>query len=265
MPNAYVETTILTDLLLKPYSHKQERAKAALARYDSTLLPVYSIKEWKAGPLYYFVYVHNKLVTTQSFANTLQAIAALPLGYRRSTAQEALAAAGQQLRRQPQNFTVLGNTDKDHADSYRLSLASIIIRSWNKRRKVTTQVVQELPCYLEAAPSIGTDRLFDLSPRHCQIDEECSLAVKLKSNPELLEALRDAIPANSTRREDQKRRKALKHLIKHPDWIFTRDLCRDLGDAIYAFFCPAGAVVLTTNLRDHERLTKALGKLAEKP
>ncbi len=56
MNRAYVETTILTNVLLKPGSKKQAAARSALSRYEETLLPVYSIKEWKAGPLdHYFL------------------------------------------------------------------------------------------------------------------------------------------------------------------------------------------------------------------
>jgi hypothetical protein len=47
--------------------------------------------------------------------------------------------------------------------------------------------------------------------------------------------------------------------------LVTRETCRDLGDAIFAFFCPSNAVVLTTNLGDHEPLANAIGKKAEKP
>jgi hypothetical protein len=266
MSDAYVETTILTDILLKPKTLKQKKAKAALARYGNTLLPVYSIKEWKAGPLNYFAYLHDKLVLTESLADTIQAIAALPrLGYLRATSMDALAAAGQIAKEQPNRYAGLGSTDKENADSYRLALVSIIIRSWQKRRKVTSQVVDDLPCYVEAAPRIGGDGLFDLDPRFCDKDQECCLASELKSKPELLEALRSAIPQNSSRREDQKRRRALKQLIKHPKEVVTRETCRDLGDAIFAFFCPRTAVVLTTNLRDHEPLAKAVGKTAEGP
>ncbi len=266
MSDAYVETTILTDILLKPKTLKQKRAKAALTRYANTLLPVYSIKEWKAGPLNYFAYLHDKLAVTQSLADTIQAIAALPrLGYRRATSTEALAAAGQVAKKQTKKYAGLGTTDGDNADSYRLALVSIIIRSWQKRRNVTSQVVDDLPCYLEVAPRVGKDGLFDLDPRLCDGDQECCLATKLKSKPELLEKLRGAIPENSTRREDLKRRQALKQLIKHPKEVVTRETCRDLGDAIFAFFCPKNAVVLTTNIKDHEPLAAAIGKKAEKP
>src|SRR5579871_2392092 len=95
MSDAFVETTVLTDLLLKPGTAKNARATAALRRYSKTLLPVYSIKEWKAGPLDYFAYLHDKLFVTGSLRKTFAAIAALPSGYRKSTSMEALAAAAQ--------------------------------------------------------------------------------------------------------------------------------------------------------------------------
>jgi hypothetical protein len=266
MSDAYVETTVLTDILLKPTTAKQRRAKAALARYENTILPVYSIKELKAGPLGYFAYVHNKLVQTRSLADTLKAVSALARGsYLQTTSNEALAAAGELSKRQPRVSLGLGNSDAENADSYRLALECLIIRSWRRRRKITTQVVDELPCYVEAAPRIGKNGLLDLKPQQCERDQECCLAPKLKSEPRLLEALRNSIPENSGKSEHQKRRQALKQLIKHPNERVDREICRDLGDAIFAFFCPKDAVVLTTNLRDHEPLAKSINKRAEKP
>ena len=251
MSDAYVETTILTDILLKPNSNKQRRARAALAKYEKTILPVYSIKEWKDGPLGYFAYVHDKLVLTQSLADTIQVVAALsPYSYRKATSTEALAAAGQTAKKRTQKRVTAGTSDKDGADSYRLALVSLILRSWQKRRKITSEVVGELPCYVEASPRIGKDGLFDLEPRKCDRDQECCLAVALKSQRQTLESLRDAIPKKSVRREDQKRRQALRQLIRHPEQLLDRDTCRDLGDAIFAFFCPPKAVVLTTNIRE---------------
>jgi hypothetical protein len=266
MSDAYVETTVLTDILLKPKTPKQERAKEALRRYENTLLPVYSIKEWKAGPLSNFAYLHDKLVTTQSFRDTLQAVSALARGsYRQSTSLEALTAAATIVKSQPRNYAGLGTNDRDLADCYRLAILSLIFRSWRKRRKVTTQVVDELPCYVEVEPRVEKSGLFEMKPRECDPDQECCLASALRANPEMLEALRNAIPENSGRREDHKRRKALKRLIKHPNDPVDREICRDLGDAIFSFFCPANAVILTTNLRDHEPLAKSIGKKAEKP
>src|SRR5690348_10406450 len=133
MSDAYVETTVLTDLLLKPGTNKEARAKLALKRYDTTLLPVYAIKEWKAGPLDRYAWVHDKLKTTKSLAATLRAISQLPNYYRKPTAIEAMAAAGTTHALQKPTWQGLGDTDEAMADSYRLALANLIIRSWRKR------------------------------------------------------------------------------------------------------------------------------------
>jgi len=264
MTDAYVETTILADILLKPKSSKQERALAALYRYERTMLPVYSIKEWKAGPLDYFAYFHDKLVETKSLQKTYRAVAALARGNRKDTAMEAIAAAASV--RQSRGLTGLaGGDDRDQADFYRLNIMQLIIRSWRKRRKVTTQVVDELPCYVESEPRIGKGGYFDLHPQKCDPDQECCLAPLLKAQPQRLQALRESISKTSTRKEDIKRRQALKSLIKHPGEKVDRETCRHLGDAVFAFFCPEGAVVLTTNLRDHQPLAAAVGRSAEKP
>src|SRR2546426_7742532 len=119
MTDAYVETTVLTDILLKPTTPKQLRAKAALARYQNTLLPVYSIKEWKAGPLSNYAYLHDKLVVTQSLRDTLQAVSVLARGsYRQATSMEALTAAATVSKSQPKTCAGLGSNDQEMADSY---------------------------------------------------------------------------------------------------------------------------------------------------
>ena len=268
MNRAYVETTILTNVLLKPGSKKQAAARSALSRYEETLLPVYSIKEWKAGPLDHYSYVHDKLVETRSLAYTLSAINALnPVleARRKGTSVEALEAAAMLDLAEAGSPRRDLSRDEELADRYRLALASLIKRSWQKRRKVTTETIQDLECYTEAEPRIGKDGFYDLTPKECERDRECCLAERLKANRDALVALRASIPENSTRSEDRNRRKVLKQLINTPKILLDRDQCRWLGDAVFAFFCPEDAVILTTNIGDHQRLAKAVGKRAEKP
>ena len=268
MNKAYIETTILTDILLKPGSSKQRRAQAALSRYDLTLLPVFSIKEWKAGPLKHYAYFHNKLVTTKSLADTIDAVNALVYTpYKKSTSFEAMAAAIRLDHAETVATPNAATRDSETADRYRLALASLIVRSWRKRRHIASQTVDDLSCYIEAEPQIGSDNLFDLKPEKCDPYRECSLAESLKMDKEreTLVALRNAIPEESKRKEDRDRRKVLKQLINTPKLPLDRDSCRALGDAVFAFFCPEDAVVLTTNLRDHQPLAMSIGKSAEGP
>ncbi len=270
MSKAYVETTILTNLLLKPSSRKQAAAISALNRYDETLLPVYSIKEWKAGPLDHYAYVHDKLVQTRSLAYTLAAINSLnPVtdARRQDTTRETFEAAARLDRAKPSSAHINGRPDEEMADRYRLALASLIIRSWRKRRKLTTRTIQDLECYAEAEPKIGKDGFFDLTPKQCCGDRHCCLwdELKLEKHRDILIAMRNSIPENSPHFEDKNRRKVLKHLINTPKIPLNREDCRRLGDAVFAFFCPHDAVILTTNIRDHQPLAKAAGKRAEKP
>src|SRR5271169_2051212 len=92
MSKAFVETTVLTDALLKS-GVPSRTAKRAIARFETSLLPLYAIKEFKAGPLRAFVWVHNKLVAGRSFSATLdvlQRLSRTPQRYLTSTAIEAL-------------------------------------------------------------------------------------------------------------------------------------------------------------------------------
>lgn len=270
MSKAYLETTVLTNLLSKPSSAKEAQVKAALPRYEETLLPVYSIKEWKAGPLDHYAYVHDKLVQTHSLAATLAAINSLnPLvgARRKTTSIEALEAAARLSSDKPEKLPVGTPADQEIADRYRLALASLVIRSWEKRRRVATKTIQDLECYTEAVPRFGKGGLLDLMPKECSPDRPCCLwdILKLKTSRDRLIKLRGAIPETSDRYEDKQRRKVLKQLINNPKIPITREQCRWLGDAVFAFFCPDGAIILTTNIGDHQRLARSIGKRAEKP
>jgi hypothetical protein len=265
---AYVETTILADALLKPGDPRCEAAHSAVKRYTESLLPVYAIKEWKAGIIKHYAYFHGKLVQTKSLSRTIRVISRLPEPfhhYRKSTSWEALATAVRLAARSRRpGAAVSGDEDQELADRYRLAIASLLYRRWSERRKLTTDTVQELDCYTESAPVLDRNGIFDLNPIDCDT-EECSLAHELRSSPDLLKKMADAIPKSSTRMEDVRRRQVLRDLIRLKHFQLTPEKCRALGDAIFAFFAPPDCVVLTTNKRDLVPLAGALGKRVEWP
>src|SRR5690606_432649 len=97
MKAAFVDTTVLTDALLKT-GGVANAARESLKRFERTELPVYAIKEFKAGPLKNFVWMHNKLVETRSFSGALKKLHAMsrtPRRYTTSTAIEALQEASE--------------------------------------------------------------------------------------------------------------------------------------------------------------------------
>lgn len=169
---AFVETTVIADALLKPGNPKCAAARAALKRYDETLLPVYAIKEWKAGIVKHYAYFHEKLVQTRSLSRTVHIISALPdqfHRYKKNTSLEALAAAIHLGSQRPSAGATTTSADEDRelADRYRLAIAGLLIRSWRKRRELTTQTVQDLDCYTESPPVLSASGYFDLKPMNC--------------------------------------------------------------------------------------------------
>ncbi len=266
MNRAYVDTSVLTDLLLKD----DERAKLALGRYGWTGLPVYAIKEFRFGPLNNWIWFYNKLVIN-SYTDALRELhrmAFTPKRYTTLTAIEALTQVAKQfeallteevLRNYP------GETlDQVIRDQYLLHMKRKIIESWRRRREVTSEVVQEIPCYSERAPSFQTGGLIDSVRLGCDHGGECSLAADLrKRNADLAKILKmlKRLPAKP---EHERQIATLKEFLKKKSRIVFGDLqCRRLGDVMFAIFCPGDAVILTTNMKDHEPLAAAVAKRAE--
>ncbi len=272
MNKAFVETTILTDALLKP-GPRANTARRAIASFPESLFPVYAIKEFKAGPLRSYVWLHGKLVTTKSLQKTIEAIrrtSASPFGSRRvSTSLEALESAAQknhlaELGTLAEKYGSLASFDSVVCDRYRLALRSIIKRGWGARRKLTSRVVDELSCYAEGE-LLEEYGLFELGEVDCEPKDECSLATRLRQNPEKLRLMLAVIDVQGGRAENIKRAQVLRDLIRDPNRKLMNKQCRHLGDAIFAFFCPPEATILTTNERDLRPLAEALGKKLQVP
>ena len=87
----------------------------------------------------------------------------------------------------------------------------------------------------------------------------------MKRRPGNLRKLRQASSKLPPKTENTRRAQALRELIRKPKRKVDDKTCRALGDAVFAFFAPSDAVVLTTNLKDHGPLAEALGKRAITP
>jgi hypothetical protein len=263
---AYVDTTVLTDALLKG----DPRIKTALDRYSWTGLPVYAIKEFRAGPLKNWIWFYNKLVNN-SYSDALRELhrmAFTPKRYTTLTAIEALQQVAKEFESMVNEevFTkypgqTLGQTIRDQ---YLFHLKRRIVVSWRQRRTLTTDVVQELPCYPERAPRFQAGGLIEKDHLGCDHGGECCLAVELRRRRPALEKIFETLKTLPPKAENQRRIKILKEFLKKKSRFVLEDKhCRGLGDVIFAVFCPDDAVVLTTNIRDHEPLAAALGKKAE--
>lgn len=273
MPKAFIETTVLTDVLLKKNSESGIQAVAALRRFDATELPVYAIKEFQAGPLKNFIWFHNVLAVTRSFSRSLaklQKMAMTPRRYQVATALEALHGATERSLKDATfkdlsaQYGALANADTVLGESFRLSLKATILRGWRQRRKVTTSVVEPLSCYAERGIDEYQGQL-DAAMCRCSPERECCLAAKLRAQPGQLRALRQSVQSQDQKPENLRRARVLRTLYRTPNRGMTSEMCRDLGDAYFAFFAPRDSIILSTNLKDVGPLATALGKKSERP
>lgn len=270
---AFVETTVLTNALLKARAERTN-ARAALRRYDETLVPVYAFKELKAGPLKNFVWFHNKLAV-MPYLDALRALQRVSLSlarYRTSTALEALIAATEAAGVPNEWAEKYGGSVVEpvnvQGDRLRLALKRIIIRGWGQRRKVTSQVVAELSCYPDLPLTELYNRTIDVRPDKCEPIDGCALARLMASDLASVRALLavvEAANAVAPKKEHERRARALHLLIDHGCGAIKHDECRAIGDAAFAYLSPVDATILTTNIRDIQPLADSLGKRSACP
>jgi hypothetical protein len=267
---ALIDTSVLTDALLKQRS-EGTAARDALTKFKQTELPVYAIKEFKAGPLRYYVWFHNKVVTTNRWEDAVDAIRKLgvtPQRNRQSTALQALVDFESHIGRSITSALAAKYPGSDvnevKRSEARLWLKTLILRAWRKRRKVTTRVVSQLSCYPEAELKINSNGTLDDRPVGCPV-QDCCMREPLIRRPDALASLLKACDRLPEKPETHKRRQVLRQLVRTPKRPLSDADCRKLGDAIFALQCPQDAVILTTNVVDHEPLANALGLSVARP
>jgi hypothetical protein len=244
-------------------------AKAALKRFQQTELPVYAIKEFKAGVLRYYVWFHNKVVTVDRWGDAVDAIRRVARQRnRQSTALQALAEFESSIgRRMPADlaskYPASDESSIRRAEA-RLWLKTLIMRAWRQRRTLTTRVVAPLSCYPETDLTLNQNGTLDDQPVGCPSDD-CCMRERFVRRSDDLKSILEAAQKMSDKAETMKRRQVLRQLVRHPNRTLSEKDCRNLGDAVFALQCPSDAVILTTNVVDHEPLAKAIGRSVIKP
>jgi hypothetical protein len=265
---ALLDTTIVVDVLLNTAA-QGDNARRALRRYDATLLPHYAIKEFKAGALNNYIWLHTKICQLPTWAEALEAVRRT-IGFRRnlpSTALQALAQFESSIERITTDAVAArypgmarGQMMKTEAQIW---LKQHIMRAWRKRRKIASAVTASLPCYVERAPVVQPNGLLVNDPVKCNVPD-CSLRKRYLNRLNDIESLERAC-TQVAKNEVVRRRRALKQLRRNPGRPLEEKYCRWLGDAVFALECPADAVVLTTNIVDHRPLANAIGREVEAP
>jgi hypothetical protein len=267
MADAYIDTTIIVDALLKDRATRDTATKA-LKRFSSTQLPVYAIKEFKAGALSYLAWLHNKLVDTGAVGKTITAIHAVMKRQqgRAATALEAMANGLQESLGKATPHILLQQHGRTADDiicaELRIMLRYRIISGWSQRRSITTRVIQPLSCYPERDPIYRNGRIV-LGPATCVVIGECCFADALRARPSDVGKVERAAADNG--KLSAAARSVLHDLARGSKSPVTNQKCRSLGDAYFALFAPSSSTILTTNVNDHAVLAGALGKKVEPP
>lgn len=269
----FLDTTALTDLLLKP-GLAREQTRRTVKQYSESLLPVYAIKEFKAGPLAKAIYLYNALIMTRSTIKTFEMIRKLSRSayqkYRFETALELWQVLDTQfgnLRRDEllERYGHLATAREIVYANFRDNFRNLIVKAWKTRRKQTTAIVNPLACYFESAPAEDRKGLFTLSHKKCEHYHECSMALMFRTDPAAVATLLRVLAHAPQQYGDSRRLQVIKKLLKRGKTSLTSDDCRGLGDVVFAFLCPKDAVILTTNIRDHEPLARSLKKQVVSP
>jgi hypothetical protein len=240
-----------------------------VANCSEVLLPKYALKEFKAGPLRGYTWFHNKVISSDTWADAVRAI---PTVMRQknlaATALGALADFESSISNQLLT-ELAARHPNDTLESIKRKEARAFLRkkvllAWRMARKAPYQPVEVLPCFAEAAPHLNSDGTLENKPMTCTLGDCCLVEALSKVKP-VATALRDVCHTLRAKKEMGKRKKVLDKIIRSASVKLTENECRALGDAVFSLQCPAGAVILTTNIDDHEPLAKSVGKQVRDP
>jgi len=271
-PKAYLDTTVVANALLRSDA-TGKRCADAIKKFAYSEMPEYALKEFKSGPLKAWVWAHNKLNETKSWADTLKAVNAISATPQRNfsaTARQGLQQAAEADR--DAFVTALGLAadggtpiDRALADRYRLYFRRKITLAWQRRRTIATDISMPLGCFIEGDLLVLNGGNLAFERYSCPRNADCDVFKLLTKLQNDVSRLMDVVKAQPEKPENTRRYQALRHIHRTPNRPFSDSQCRSLGDAVFALAAPPDSVILTTNIKDHAPLAGALGKIAAEP
>lgn len=258
---AFVDTTILCDAIGLSSQAKEQAAQAALGKYAVTEVPIYGLKELRAGPFSSWLLAHNILVAEDTIEAAQERLARVSAFKPRQNVVSTQALL-RGLIQVAQTKKIAADYDvKTELENY---LCRRILSIWSKRKSIA-KVVQPLGCFVDEELELENRQLRFVGGSGCLTKANCGAAAELKKNPEsvrkILGALRPPKTGTPEKQETGRRRGALKEVLaKGPDDFPKKD-CRALGDAYFCIMCPDDSDILTTNRVDFEPMAAVLGKV----
>jgi len=208
------------------------------------------------------------LLVEESYDRALARLHKRSMSLARNQASSAIEA----LRRAEQEMSAIasgGNrsayvlSDSERAQQMRFALEKVIRSCCRRSLTIPTRITFPLPCCPPAAPTTAPDGSIRLGSRRQPGVTNCGLDAHLQAFRQQIQALCIVVRAQIKTPENTRRLEALNCVRKGQP--LTDHHCRALGDAVFAICAPPGFLILTTNVRDHEPLARALGKVVAGP
>jgi hypothetical protein len=266
---AYVDTTIVTDALLK-WQTVQAEAIDALQSFDETLLPDYAVREFQAGPLQNYIYTHNCFVGANSCDEARERVDAIAPTQQRNkflTAIGALKGIRTATENEYKRIIAAREMNWEDGEKFRVEfikthIANKIFDAVYALDTVCMDRTDRLSCLESVEVEEHGEKLRARGGRtDCAEKATCGLTTLLLGQEEALRKVLAATEeqnAGAPKAELKRRMAALLPLLEGRG--AERATCRGLGDAVFAVLAPEGATILTTNVNDHRPLAECLGK-----
>jgi hypothetical protein len=212
MTRAYVDTTVLVNILLKR-GPIQKSCVDSLSRYQSAEVPTYALKEMKAGPLYAWIWLHNKCVACQSCAKVLRALHGMASSRKRNLPLTAIEAWEEIARSDSATLAMLvkkygrdASDDVVKCERLRLGLRRRITTAWRDRHRAIP-VVEPLACYEDSDLEVDKFGMINPWPIECDPTPNCSLAAEMAKEPSRIRRLHAAVESCPAKAENTRRLK----------------------------------------------------------
>jgi hypothetical protein len=268
---AFLDTTILTDAVLKEESVRK-RTRAAIARCQQAQYPGYALKEFNYGPFDAYRRYYNYLVEEDSTSVAMRRVHAgilTPRRQRFATMMEASIRADEDASKGYSPSEVSTNR-RERARAHRYHLRRTLRNAHRQIEKLPAKQVFPLDCYSSPKLEQLPNETLAFSESGCGRSgasmagfAACSTAHHCSAMTGDIRKLVAALKKQPEQREISKRIEALKKLVS--EGKLTHSDCQYLGDAVFTLLAPNGYVIMTTNVKHHRPMARAVGKDAVYP
>jgi len=268
--DGFLETTAMVDLIFKDKTARN-RVQSVLSSYQTTYTSQYVRMEIKRGVLQYYVALYNKSIECKNLTEVIEYIQTISYTPQRNRLGALFGALTMSYERIARRSVGVG-APANQITTIQKKLFEGILRAkikqfWASFAKQVNVVLDPAECYKHKytlkPPVMTPEGRFDNALENCDKYKSgiCRVRQLLNGNQAGVAAIiktLNALPDPDA--ETQKRRRALKEVMRLKNRDVPRRECWHSGDAVIALESPAGAEIVTHNCKHFTPLCQALGK-----